>query len=193
MRKSVIAAVAILGLGLGVLGLADSKKDPDSPETKESLDLRRKYHEFSRALKKAQEKAEDTAIAAERVFLDELRRTYRVAESEWAEMVAKAPDWQKAKREVDERRRGLERDLNQRLKVKREELELTAQRFKREQEDLYKKFSAEMDDRLADYRKDPDFRKAESDLRSLRDDARSMVQRFYDKMRGRRLQENSWK
>ncbi len=191
-------AVSSIGILATVSDPSSSASGPEKPgakaaatpnETEEGLDLKKRFHEFAREAFRLRWELEDKWVNADRTFLDELRKTIRDADTKARDEVLGGIDWKRARREAKDRRRVLLADIKQRIKVKREQLELELMRFQQDREKELKEFMEKLELDLATYSKDKAFQRARDDFRNAREELRNELKRWHSWMRAQRIKE----
>lgn len=174
----------------GTLQAPRAAEKPGAPaQTEEGLDLKKRFHEFAREAFRKRWELEDRWVTEDRAFIDELRRTIRDSDAKARDEVASSLDWKRARKEAKERRRTLLADVKQRIKVKREQLELDLMRFQQEREKELREFMEKLEADLATYSKDKAFQRARDDFRQAREELRNELKRWHSWMRAQRVKE----
>ena len=167
--------------------LAAEREKPQSP-----IDIRGKLHDFQRDTGKLLNEFEDAFILKNRTFEDQLRATYRTAEQAVRDDIATADDWKKAQRDGREKFRKLETDMRQQVRLRREEGELEFLRFQKTREDELKSFFEGLENDILEYRKDPGYSQARSDLSEGKSELRDNLSKFRERIRSHRPADRAW-
>ncbi len=168
---------------------------PDAPRpiaSPHGLDFRASFSGFSKDVQVKRRALEDKWLKGERDFSDELRNSLRVAEDQFAEAITHSGDWKTAKREYQKKRAALIKELKQRAKIRREELELELIRVEREQDEAIRKLIADLETELKQFRKEKQYDKANEDFRDASSDLKSDLSKWKERMRSIKMKEATW-
>ncbi|MGK5088507.1 hypothetical protein WDW86_13190 [Bdellovibrionota bacterium FG-2] len=156
------------------------------------LNFRASFAEFSKEMRVKRRALEEKWLKGERDFSDELRNALRIAEDQFAEVVAQSGDWKAAKRDFQKKKLSLIKELKQRVKIRREELELELIRVEREQDEAMRKLISELDTELKQFKKEKQFQKARDDFQDASADLKTELSQWKNRMKAIKMKEAVW-
>jgi hypothetical protein len=173
-------------------GKRPGAKEGPKDEVTSELDLRGRLQQFGHELRAKAWEIEDRWIGGERAFVDGLRKELRDTQSRISDESAALPDWRKAKRELRAKTRQFEKELKQKVKIHREQLELELLGFERDRQREIQDFVDSIEREIARFKKDPGYSRARSDLSEARSELRSFLKEWKSRLKSLKTKEAFW-
>jgi hypothetical protein len=155
----------------------------------EGLDLRDKITEYSKSANLKRWQIEDKLTSRERSFQDGIMQEYRETVTKGLDQIEKAPNWKQALRTYRDQMRSEISELRQKVRVHREEFQLTFLATSNEMDKDLKDFLAPLEESFRKNKSDA-YQKAENDFQSSRDDLREDLRNWKDRIKDLRTQDS---
>jgi vacuolar-type H+-ATPase subunit H len=151
----------------------------------DTLDLRGKIIEFSKAANEKRWKIEDRLNQREREFQDGIMLELREDQTKGLDMILNAPNWHESQRAYRDQIRRATSELRQKVRTHREEFRLTFLATTNDLEKDLKDFLDPLDKEFHDTKSEA-FKKAESDFQNSRDDLKEDLRTWKERVKDTR-------
>lgn len=148
----------------------------------EGLDLRAKIVDYSKSVQPKRWHIEDELTHRERLFQDGLMQEYRDTITKGLQQLKDQGDWKQAQRAYRELVRNEVRELRQKVRLHREEFELTYLASANEMEKDLKEFLAPFEDEFKKNKSEA-YQKAQSDFDSSRDNLKEELSSWKERLK----------
>jgi hypothetical protein len=156
---------------------------PCSPcSADEGLNLRDKITDFSKSANQKRWKIEDRIVQRERDFQDGIMEEWREAIQKGLDQIKQAPDWKQAQRANRDQMRAVVADLRQKIRVHREEFQLSFLATTNELEKDLKDFLSPIEQEFKKNKSEA-YQKAEGDFESARDELKDDLHAWRDRVK----------
>lgn len=184
-------------------GSAESQEQP-LPEISPfpSLQLRTRFTEFAESELTRLNEVEDRWTTEERTFQDQIRKELRAFDLKAIQDLNLSSDWKLKKRESRDERRRIARELNQKVRLHKEQKELELLQLQHMHEKMLKTFFDEIETSLKRFAapssspssslNNSEVKKAEQDYKEEREELKQSVKHWIATLRNSRTKENFW-
>ena len=148
----------------------------------EALNLRDKVVNFSKAANQKRWQIEDRIVQRERQFQDGIMEEWREAIQKGLDQIKAAPDWKQAQRANRDQMRAVIGELRQKIRVHREEFQLSFLAATNDLEKDLKDFLTPLEETFRTNKSDA-YKKAEDDFQSSRDDLKEQLHAWRDRVK----------